>query len=87
MTNDNNNGLRSIFFTDAAPTNNRDMLSRFLSHLEYSLVKDTTTVQPWDVYYALSLTLRDRLIERWLRTQYQYRKQDVKKVITSRWSF
>lgn len=78
--NNNNNGARSIFFTDAAPTNNRDMLSRFLSHLEYSLVKDTTTVQPWDIYYALSLTLRDRLIERWLRTQYQYRKQDVKKV-------
>jgi hypothetical protein len=24
--------------------------------------------------------LRDRLIERWLRTQYEYRKQDVKKV-------
>lgn len=76
----NNNDFRSIFFTDAAQNNGRDIKSRFLSHLEYSLVKDTTTVQPWDVYFALSLTLRDRLIERWLRTQYEYRKRDVKKV-------
>lgn len=76
----NNSDFRSIFFTDAAQHNGRDIKSRFLSHLEYSLVKDTTTVQPWDVYFALSLSLRDRLIERWLRTQYEYRKRDVKKV-------
>jgi len=74
------NDFHSIFFTDAAESIGRDIKSQFLSHLEYSLVKDTTNVQPWDVYYALSLTLRDRLIERWLRTQYEYRKQDVKKV-------
>jgi starch phosphorylase len=48
--------------------------------LEYSLIKDTTTVKDWDVYFALSLSLRDRLIERWLRTQYEYRKRNVKKV-------
>ncbi|MBP7195777.1 MAG: glycogen/starch/alpha-glucan phosphorylase [Candidatus Cloacimonetes bacterium] len=69
-----------MFFTDATESIGRDIKSQFLSHLEYSLVKDTTNVQAWDVYYALSLTLRDRLIERWLRTQYEYRKQDVKKV-------
>ncbi|HNZ07606.1 MAG TPA: glycogen/starch/alpha-glucan phosphorylase [Candidatus Cloacimonadota bacterium] len=74
------NDFHSIFFTDATESIGRDIKSQFLSHLEYSLVKDTTNVQAWDVYYALSLTLRDRLIERWLRTQYEYRKQDVKKV-------
>jgi len=62
------NDFHSIFFTDAAESIGRDIKSQFLSHLEYSLVKDTTNVQPWDVYYAISLTLRDRLIERWLRT-------------------
>jgi starch phosphorylase len=74
------NDYKSIFFTDKAGTGKSDIKSLFLSHLEYSLIKDTTTVKDWDVYYALSLSLRDRLIERWLRTQYEYRKRNVKKV-------
>lgn len=74
------NDFHSIFFSDKAEECSNEIKAPFLNHLEYSLIKDTTTVKPWDVYYALSLTLRDRLIERWLRTQYEYRKQDVKKV-------
>lgn len=74
------NDYKSIFFTDKAGTGKNDIKSLFLSHLEYSLIKDTTTVKDWDVFYALSLSLRDRLIERWLRTQYEYRKRNVKKV-------
>jgi starch phosphorylase len=74
------NDYKSIFFTDKAGTGKSDLKTLFLSHLEYSLIKDTTTVKDWDVYYALSLSLRDRLIERWLRTQYEYRKRNVKKV-------
>jgi starch phosphorylase len=74
------NDFRSIFFSDKAEECSNEIKSLFLNHLEYSLIKDTTTVKPWDIYYALALSLRDRLIERWLRTQYEYRKQDVKKV-------
>ncbi|PKN79241.1 MAG: glycogen phosphorylase [Candidatus Cloacimonetes bacterium HGW-Cloacimonetes-1] len=74
------NDFQSIFFTDKAEQCSSELKSLFMNHLEYSLIKDTTTVTPWDVYYALSLSLRDRLIERWLRTQYEYRKLDVKKV-------
>lgn len=74
------NDFRSIFFTDKADECLSDVKSMFLNSLEYTLVKDTTTVKPWDIYYALSTALRNRLIERWLRTQYEYRKQDVKKV-------
>ncbi len=74
------NDYHSIFFTDKAEQCSDDIKSLFLSHLEYSLAKDTTTVQPWDIYFALSLSLRDRLIDRWLRTQYEYRKRDAKKV-------
>ncbi|MDD2230368.1 MAG: glycogen/starch/alpha-glucan phosphorylase [Candidatus Cloacimonetes bacterium] len=74
------NDYHSIFFSDKAEECSKEIKSLFLNHLEYSLIKDTTTIQPWDVYYALALSLRDRLIERWLRTQYEYRKQDVKKV-------
>lgn len=74
------NDFHSIFFSDKAVECGDGLKSQFLNHLEYSLIKDTTTVKTWDVYYALALSLRDRLIERWLRTQYEYRKQDVKKV-------
>jgi len=74
------NDYQSIFFSDKAEEGINNIKSLFLNHLEYSLIKDTTTVKPWDVYYALALSLRDRLIERWLRTQYEYRKQDMKKV-------
>ncbi len=74
------NDFRSIFFADRAKECSDDIKNLFYRHLEYSLVKDTTNVQPWDLYYALGLSLRDKLIERWLRTQYEYRKQDVKKV-------
>jgi len=74
------NDFHSIFFTDQAEHCSDDIKTLFLRHLEYSLVKDTTNVQPWDIYFALGLSLRDKLIERWLRTQYEYRKQDVKKV-------
>ena len=74
------NDFHSIFFSDLAEKGNEDIKTLFLRHLEYSMVKDITNVQPWDIYFALSLSLRDKLIQRWLRTQYEYRKQDVKKV-------
>lgn len=74
------NDYASIFFRDKVEEMATDIKNKFLNHLEYSLIKDTTTVEHWDIYYALALSLRDRLIERWLRTQYEYRKQDVKRV-------
>ncbi|MBM4399755.1 MAG: glycogen/starch/alpha-glucan phosphorylase, partial [Candidatus Cloacimonetes bacterium] len=74
------NDYKSIFFSDKAENGKSDFKTHFLKHLEYSLIKDTTTVKDWDIFFALSLSLRDRLIERWLRTQYEYRKLNVKKV-------
>ncbi|MCB5287931.1 MAG: glycogen/starch/alpha-glucan phosphorylase [Candidatus Cloacimonetes bacterium] len=74
------NDYDSMFFSDNTEGTPNDIKTRFLNHLEYSLIKDNTTVEPWDVFYALALSSRDRLIERWLRTQYEYRKRDVKKV-------
>ncbi|MFW5627876.1 MAG: glycogen/starch/alpha-glucan phosphorylase [Candidatus Cloacimonadaceae bacterium] len=69
-----------VFFRDEVKTEDNDIKSQVLNHLEYSLIKDSSTVEAWDLYYALGLSLRDRLIGRWLRTQYEYRKRDVKKV-------
>jgi starch phosphorylase len=40
----------------------------FASHVEYSLAKDEYTVTPRDFYEALALSVRDRLADRWNKT-------------------
>ncbi len=52
----------------------------FASHLEYSLAKDEFTATMRDLYTALALTARDRLIERWIRTQQLYHEKLAKRV-------
>ncbi|MEJ5360288.1 MAG: glycogen/starch/alpha-glucan phosphorylase [Desulfobacterales bacterium] len=52
----------------------------FASHLQYSLCKDQYTATHRDLYLALALAARDRLIERWIQTQQGYYKADVKRV-------
>ena len=52
----------------------------FASHLEYSLSKDQHTSTNRDLYLSLALSARDRLIERWIKTQQKYYTHDVKRV-------
>ncbi|MDQ1329874.1 MAG: glycogen phosphorylase, partial [Thermodesulfobacteriota bacterium] len=52
----------------------------FANHLEYSLSKDQYTATDRDLYLSLALSARDRLIERWIRTQQLYYNNDVKRV-------
>ena len=52
----------------------------FASHLEYSLSKDQYTASNRDLYLSLALAARDRLIERWIKTQQKYYTEDVKRV-------
>jgi starch phosphorylase len=52
----------------------------FASHLEYSLCKDQYTATNRDLYLSLALAARDRLIERWIKTQQKYYTDDVKRV-------
>ena len=52
----------------------------FARHLKYSLAKDRYTVTDWDRYLALSLTIRDFLIERWIATQQKYHTLNVKRI-------
>ncbi len=52
----------------------------FASHLEYSLSKDQYTATMRDMYTAMALTARDRMIERWIRTQQKYHENDVRRV-------
>ncbi|MBF0342851.1 MAG: glycogen/starch/alpha-glucan phosphorylase [Nitrospirae bacterium] len=52
----------------------------FLTHLKYSLAKDEYSATKRDFYKALSLTIRDRLVEKWISTQQTYYNVDTKRV-------
>lgn len=52
----------------------------FKSHLKYSLAKDKYSATHHDRYLALALTVRDRLIDRWIQTHQTYYRNNVKRV-------
>jgi glycogen phosphorylase len=52
----------------------------FERHLRRTLAKDRYTATDRDRYYALALTVRDRLIERWIATQQTHHKRNVKRI-------
>ncbi len=52
----------------------------FVANREYTLAKDKYTATTHDDYLALSLAVRDRIVERWIITQQRYHDQNVKRV-------
>lgn len=51
-----------------------------LNHLEYSLGADSSSPNKHDLFIALSMAVRDLLMERWLRSQQVCRKVQAKRV-------
>jgi len=49
-------------------------------HLRYTLAKDEYSSTKWDNYRSVVLTVMDRLHDRWINTQQEYYKKDVKRV-------
>ena len=70
----------SIFFTDKEDASSFSLSNQFAEHLEFNLVRDKITATPEDAFYALSMSIRDRLVRRWIRTQQRYKEEDVKRV-------
>ena len=52
----------------------------FKNHLKHSMVKDKFASTEHDCYYSLALTIRDRLANKWIKTQQSYYKNDAKRV-------
>ena len=52
----------------------------FLNHRKYSLAKDEYSVTQHDNFYTLALVVRDRMIEKWIKTQQNYYDKNVKRV-------
>ncbi|MEM1348224.1 MAG: hypothetical protein AAGI01_06710 [Myxococcota bacterium] len=51
-----------------------------LDHLFYTCVKDLPSATTMDVYEAMAHATRDRLVQRWMKTNRTYRDKDVKRV-------
>ena len=52
----------------------------FAWHIRYSLAKDIDSATPRDQYTAFANAVRDRIVERWINTQDNYRRQNTKRV-------
>jgi glycogen phosphorylase len=52
----------------------------FLDHLYFTMGKYPAVANQHDLYMALSYTIRDRMMERWINTVQNYRQKDVRVV-------
>src|ERR1700678_3024442 len=51
----------------------------FTDHVQFSRSRDLPSSTAYDRYVALSLSVRDRLVQRWVETQRTYYETDVKR--------
>jgi len=58
----------------------KDFTQSWQDHLRYSLAKDEFSATRTDWYVSLALAIRDRLVDRWIRTQQTYYEKDAKRV-------
>ena len=56
------------------------IIEAFAHRMMYSVAQDQYTARDYDVYQALARAVRDRLMERWFRTQNTYYRCDAKRV-------
>lgn len=52
----------------------------FTDHIHHTLARDGNTVTEHEKFLAISYAVRDRLIERWIKTQQTYYDKDVKRI-------
>lgn len=51
-----------------------------LDHLHYTCAKTEDSATMLDLFVAMSHTVRDRLVQRWMQTRRTYQREDVKRV-------
>lgn len=72
--------IKPLFFTDYESPESFSLSNQFAEHLEFILVKNRDNVVDQDIFQSLSLSIRDRMVRKWLRTQHTLIRKDVKKV-------
>jgi starch phosphorylase len=71
---------RTIPTPEPQPIDERAVADAFGYHIAYSVGRDEFTATDLDAFQALSLSVRDRLMERWFATQKGWYETDVKRV-------
>src|SRR5476651_2732935 len=71
---------KSDWFTNDKEMTKEALKLSFQSNRQYTLSKDQYTATMHDNFLALSLAIRDRLVERWINTQQGYHKKNVRRV-------
>jgi len=71
---------RPLIEDDRTGMDDASIKRAFLDHLSYSIGKSAFNSTKLDKFFALALTVRDRLTYRWAQTQETYSKQDVKRI-------
>ena len=56
------------------------IIAAFAQRMMYTVAKDAHTATDFDVYLAVAYSVRDRLMERWFKTQSAYYRADAKRV-------
>ena len=79
--------METLEISSAPPAEDRDdemsapgLRKSFERHLRRTLARDRFSATDRDRYYALALTVRDQLIERWIATQQEHHRHNVKRV-------
>jgi len=75
-----NIGTRNIPNPEPSELDVPSVIDAFAHRMMYSIAKDHYTASEFDVYQALAFAVRDRLMERWFKTQNTYYHQDAKRV-------
>jgi starch phosphorylase len=62
-------------------TDSESIKSGMRHHLEFTLAEMRDHVDSlWEPYVSVALATRDRLLERWVRSQYRYYREDAKRI-------
>ena len=75
-----NEGNRNIPTPEAGGLDVPSIIDAFAYRMMYSIAKDKHTATDFDVYQGLAFAVRDRLMERWFKTQSTYYFQNTKRV-------
>jgi glycogen phosphorylase len=62
------------------PADEAGVIRAFAHRMMYTVAKDQYTASDFDIYLALAYAVRDRIMERWFRTQNAYYRADAKRV-------
>jgi starch phosphorylase len=73
-------GKTRIREVSAHGSDTESLKQSFAHHLAYSLAKDEFTSTPRDCYTSIAMTVRDRLVGKWIETQQTYYRKDAKRV-------